>query len=272
MVSRILCEGDIASFPTWESVVSYAGYVEKMDPRIDDLIKVIGHDDLSDWHPCGLVDCCQPHMHGWVVMDTKQRVTNLGSRCGAKRFSNLSDLNLQFKKVNKAKQTRARLVAWKTKVDQVIQRSADLKSQAFGIRWLRSLLKELRERLPTEVVSSLRQRAGKSDTAVFETRQRSREEIADLVDRGERAGTARFEQVQVGALVGLEIFAKSNALEVMVGQNIDLPLRQIKEIAHDSSTNLIEAALKAADQAEGLLEKLPDLAAAGLAFVSQENL
>lgn len=272
IASPFLLEEDITAFPTWESVVSYPGYVASMDPQTDELIKIIGRYDLSGWHSCGLVDCCQPHMRGWVVMDTKSRVTNLGSRCGPKRFPNLSDLNVQFKKVNKAKQVRARLVAWNVKVDEVSLRLADLKSQAFGIQWLRALLKELRKDIPRDVMSALRRRADKNDTAVFETRQRSREEVADLVARGERAEAVRFEQIQIGALVGLEVFAKANALEVMVGQNIDLPLKQIKALAHHSAVSLIEATVKAADEAERLLEKLPDLAAAGLAFTSEANL
>lgn len=267
-----LREEEIEHFPTWDAVINRPGYVAKTISSTDHLVKVIGRYDFTERHPCGLSDCCQPHLHGWVVIDTKGRSTNLGSYCGPKHFPNLSDLRHEFTRVSKAKRARERLNEWKSKVSDVNKRLEELKSQRFGAHWLLDLMRAFQEGLPPSVVSELKQRARKNDPEIVQVRQRSSQEVAELVQRGERADQVRYEQRLIGVLTGLEIFRADNNLSNVVGQKIFRPLKAISELSIAAPVAEIEQATRSADEAERHLDALPSLFSAGLAFVSEANL
>lgn len=267
-----LREEDIEHFPTWEAVIGREGYVVDMDPQSHRLSKVIGKYDLPDQHPCGLANCHQPHLHGWVVLADGGKVTNLGSHCGPRHFPELEGLRREFNTVNRSKQAKERLREWKRRAPELLQQLEAIQSQPYGLSWLYKMIKSFCNEVSSLIASDLRMRANRGDPLVYVEERRSQEEIAEMVARGERAQNARFKQTMMGRLAGIEIFASANNLNRVVGHGIRKPLEDICDVSEDASVKSIQAAVKAADEAERALHRLHELPSAGLAFFKEENM
>ncbi len=195
---------------------------------------------------------------GWVVA-ADGGATNLGSRCGPKHFPELAELRAQFTEAERSKRTKERLAAWKARGPSVLADVTSLETQPFGLRWLQSILKNFRKAsVAQELIQELQHRADKGDSIVQDIRQRSKEEIDDLVDRGERRDSVRFETKQLGEIVGLEVFAKINNLTLIVGQQIRKPILEICQTSSDLSTRKIVILLREADDADRLIQSYLD--------------
>jgi hypothetical protein len=268
----MLREDEIKRFNDWHSVVNHPGYVANIDEKTAKLVKIIGPIDLPEKHPCGLAGCQQPHAKGWMVVDATNRSTNIGSTCGPKHFPDLGTLKLQFMDVDRSVRAKERLRIWHVRQPEVMKHITDIQEQPFGLAWLHRMTKVLTEKLPRQVLSDLRLRARRGERTVYEERRRSQAEFESLVARGERAETARYERTPIGEIAGLETLAPSNDINQLLGQKIKKPLMDVVTVTETSSVTRIEAAVKAADEAEALIPTLQDLSSACLAFCTAENL
>lgn len=265
-------DDEIVAFTDWHSVTTRPGYVAELDPKTSKLIKVIGSYEFNEDHACGLRNCHQPHLKGWVVMDSDLRETNLGSRCGPKHFPELGELRREFKQALRSREGKDRLGEWKDRAPAMLAQMDRLETQPFGAKWLLAILRAFQSALPSQVWSDIRQRANRGDARIFSQRRRTKEEIDDLVARGEKSQRVQFEEMFEADLVGLEIFAEKNDLATLIGLGIKRALSKLDSTSKDTSIVQIEATLKAVGEAERMMDRLPELFADGLAFCGQQNI
>src|SRR3546814_4713524 len=67
---------------SWDDIESRPGFAKDIDPRSVKLKAIIGSYTFSDYIPCGLSTCHQPHGNGFLVVTVDGRETNIGRICG----------------------------------------------------------------------------------------------------------------------------------------------------------------------------------------------
>src|SRR3546814_995823 len=72
---------------SWDDIESRPGFAKDIDPRSVKLKAIIGSYTFSDYIPCGLSTCHQPHGNGFLVVTVDGRETNIGRICGKRHFS-----------------------------------------------------------------------------------------------------------------------------------------------------------------------------------------
>src|SRR3546814_15780154 len=118
----------------YDDIESRPGFAKDIDPRSVKLKAIIGSDTFSDYIPCGLSTCHQPHGNGFLVVTVDGRETNIGSICGKRHFSvDFVQMSRVFLKDLRAQQNREFLWELKHKLPSV---TAEIDEQ-IGRAWCR---------------------------------------------------------------------------------------------------------------------------------------
>src|SRR3546814_1412159 len=92
---------------SWDDIESRPGFAKDIDPRSVKLKAIIGSYTFSDYIPCGLSTCHQPHGNGFLVVTVDGRETNIGRICGKRHFSvDFVQMSRVFLKDLRAQQNR----------------------------------------------------------------------------------------------------------------------------------------------------------------------
>src|SRR3546814_6138448 len=127
---------------SWDDIESRPGFAKDIDPRSVKLKAIIGSYTFSDYIPCGLSTCHQPHGNGFLVVTVDGRETNIGRICGKRHFSvDFVQMRRVFLKDLNAKQNRNFLWELKHRLPSVTAEIDALKSQPYGANWIHPLIR-----------------------------------------------------------------------------------------------------------------------------------
>ncbi|WP_253479355.1 hypothetical protein [Natronocella acetinitrilica] len=273
----------VKDFPVAKSVKSFDLPVE-VDPIYDanELLQRSGLDrsitaaDLLDGEfdlinvyrldmeiPCGLADCRTPHKSGLLGKLADGRLFHVGRVCGKTKLGH--DFAIAQRKLE-ATQNEIRLRRDITAfVDDVpVKRRGvqDLVQQERGASWVRKALQEWKRVTPDGVREVMRQKARSNDSKVERVRQRSQDEIRDLLDAGlvKTRSDGEYESELIGNFQGLNVLLAdphrdhkliTNNLESLENLNVaSLGLGQLRAwkrwiVETDEATNRLRHAIEA---------------------------
>lgn len=190
-------------------------YVDSVDPTAIGLKRVIQPYYLRSYLRCSLTTCRQEHLDGYLVELSDGRLSNIGHVCGSRpenfgeSFSagvaQLSAANIRAD-ASRRLQDRAGIVA---RFDEARRLAADV-----SVWWPRvAIFLE-----SFGLTDQLRKRFDQGDSAILEVRERSAQEIANLVDSGQyqTRAAARYEERRIGALQGLAAVRQNFSLQEML--------------------------------------------------------
>src|SRR3546814_934796 len=122
---------------SWDDIESRPGFAKDIDPRSVKLKAIIGSYTFSDYIPCGLSTCHQPHGNGFLVVTVDGRETNIGRLCGKRHFSvDFVQMSRVFLKDLRAQQNREFLWELKHRLPSVTAEIDALKNQPYGANWI----------------------------------------------------------------------------------------------------------------------------------------
>lgn len=156
----------------------------RFDPRIDSVtvkpVQIIGfYPGLSNPIQCGRSECQRWQRKGYLVVCSDGTETNIGAECGENILGvSWDDLRSSANSKWTQKQTLEAVRRGSARAGEYLKRLDDLVAQPLGARWLIETGKAFEEATPREVVSSLRVRAGRSETEVRVLRRRTDSELA----------------------------------------------------------------------------------------------
>ncbi|MDB5763975.1 MAG: hypothetical protein JWQ21_2970 [Herminiimonas sp.] len=167
---RIRTPNDIQNLP---------GYVSKIDPKLIPLSHIVIHYDIRPFDiQCGL--CGRAHMDGRIIAlaDVSKSITNIGHICGKKYFG---DMYVDALRRYNDAITRPQLLQ---KVSEGIRKVDSLQLQLQSIRLHGvSLLRQSVQfhALSPEIFDLLKRRAINNQADIYESVERTKEEIEDLL-------------------------------------------------------------------------------------------
>lgn len=165
---------------------------------------------LSDYHfpnliPCGLSDCRTPHRNGYLVETVDGLETNVGHVCGRRNFGEQFDIaRAAYRRLRDRADLLAQAQRVRSHAPEIERRIAEMNRQRFGIKWVLKVRGALQALLGGPLYQSLCDSQRRGDLRVTEARQRTEEEIDDIVTATrQRREDVRFETLAVGTLMSM---------------------------------------------------------------------
>jgi hypothetical protein len=179
------------------------GYKPRVKSEDDPFARILQSYYLRVPMQCAL--CGQWHKEGYIVELQHGGVTNIGHICGRRAWLTFSRMENEYLET----QLRPRLIA---KLHASIPRLSELADSTHQLRpaalQLGHRKKEFVRRFPS-LSDELRRRASNNQLAVTESRERHNDSIEALLalNPNQSRATLRYEEVPVGTLRGLPLFA-----------------------------------------------------------------
>ena len=220
-------EKGLVRIELWDDIESRAGFTPVLDPKAIKLREIIGRYSFPFEIPCGLSNCRTPHKHGFLVVATDGRETNLGRICGKREFgTDFQSLSKVFVEAERAQRNRDFLWEIKHRLPGITAELSSLKAGERGAGWMNSRISQLTGKsgsLPYPIVNAVRQVVRRGDGALMIQRAASKEEREALAAATEVTGLDRrnrvsdFVEVQAGQLDGFVALSASNGLREILG-------------------------------------------------------
>jgi hypothetical protein len=266
----------------WDDIESRPGFTPMADPKTIKLKEIIGRYIFPFDIPCGLSNCRTPHKHGFLVVATDGRETNIGRDCGKREFgTDFRSLSRVFVAAERAQRNREFLSELRNRLPAVAAEVTAFKAGEHGAGWVNTRINQLTGKsgsLPQPIVNAVRQVVRRGDGALMTQRTATKEEREALAAAAEVTGLDRrnrisdFVEVQVGQLEGFAALAPGNVLRdilaaiepflsALADADIDsLPDKQLRELS------------KAGADLEPNLERLRTAVAAGRRLMVRQNI
>jgi hypothetical protein len=180
------------------------GYTDKVDPSVEPLKDVFGTTLFPELVQCGLKNCRQWHLEGYVVELENGKVTNVGNICGRHFGTLFESRRIEYQE----RQLRPHLIEKLAAGRQVVARQTrHIDSQSQDLRELLARRVRFKRAFP-RLSGSIEKRAHEGNTNITEDVERSASEIDDLVAANSSLSrdSVRYRTVRVGTLTGLSFF------------------------------------------------------------------
>lgn len=214
------------------------GYTETVDPKAQQLTRVITHYHLRQEFPCGIKTCRQPHKDGFLVALENGQCTNVGHVCGKQYWDKFEEMTRRYADAEVRPRLMSALTDFRRRAPELAPELERLERPAELI-WQRRT--EFSKQLPRLAVE-LKRRSFSNDARVTDSVHRSEQEMEDLEAlMGEQyARRNPLKQVEVGVFTGLGVF-KSSVRETVLGRLLT-PFREIQglDIASMPTKGLLE--------------------------------
>lgn len=212
-------------------VSNLIGENTSIDPNKFPLKKIVKHYHVKPEIQCSLSMCHRWHNEGYIVELEDGRLTNVGHICG-KQFGDIFAIEeqkyqeqiLRPQLVQEIGASKKRLRELKQPVDALIQRAQLVSKRKSAFI---SLFKG--------VINELRRRAANGDSEVFESMERSNQELEDLLSANpfQSREALRIKNIPKGHIRGLRLFSE-NVFDT-VNSNLSIPLEDLINLVDHQS-------------------------------------
>lgn len=260
---------------SFEEMASRAGFLTPLDHAEHTLESVLSAYSFQRQVPCGLKGCRQLHYSGLLVRTASGAETNLGHVCGRSHFGD--DFQTAVA-VHQQLRDRADLIA-RAKGLQAEAPAIALKikefgySRAFGAKWATKVGAEIAWVIGQPLLDSLAVAQMRGDLEVKEYRQRTEEEIDDLVaaNPGMTRARARDATSVIGVLEPMPWAGFDFRGTLMTG--LLQPLLAFAECdVEQMTTAKLRTALKPLEDHKQVLQKAEEAATSVIRFLTEDNL
>ena len=180
-------------------ITNLKGYLSKVDPETTPLSHIV---DSYDIRP-GVIKCAlcgQEHMDGRIVALVGGGVTNIGNVCGARFGEKYQQALEQYRVSLTLPILRQKMIEGRSKIDSLQLQLLALENRIADLR-----TRTLRfEALFPDTYRTLRRRAVENQAEVYESVERSKEEIEDLIaaNRFQNRESLKIKQASRGKIAG----------------------------------------------------------------------
>jgi hypothetical protein len=258
---------------SYEELRARGAFREVLDQRAHELRRV-----LSDYHfaalvPCGLSDCRTLHRGGFLVETTDGLETNVGHVCGRNYFGEaFDDARAKYKRERDRQDLLTRARELLAQGETIKRRIAELNRGRYGIKWIEEVRRAFRELLGVDLLESLGTAHVRGGLAVTDSRERSKEEIDDIVELTRKSRElVRYVTTTVGALEPMPWIAFDFRGRLRDGLLIPLDHLSVLDFEKTPSPKL-RAEVKVFDGWENTLAEAEEAAASALRTLSAKNL
>jgi len=224
-------------------ITSREKYKELVDPATNAFKRIVNHYWIRIPIKCAIKSCRQPHNDGFLVELANGDETNIGHVCGRRYFGESFSVGVDnYRRDILIPELRQKLVGSKDQVRSMLQRVLEMcaEEEAGLGRQKRNF-----RRLFPQLTRMLNQRAARSQAVVSRQRQRTSQEIDDLVaiNPGTPRSRFAFEEIQVGQIQGLQTIGES--LHDLLHKQLREPIERFlnENVSSMSYDRLIEADL-----------------------------
>lgn len=175
---------------------------------------------------CGIADCRQLHLHGYIISTTDKLETNIGKDCGRKHFE--ADFTTEMKRHDQLYERRlkvGRIVALKATAPDFLKRILDLQEEY-------SFLKSLRYKLRGALSSTDNQRiehkvkTGDANLYRYEVRNKEEREVYfETNPAARKTGSVPPKEIKIGEIVGFRFLGATHKDEEIF--NFIEPLKRV---------------------------------------------
>lgn len=262
------------SFKSPADFRSRSRYKEEVDPTLTKPDKILGPYNFDEPTRCGLKDCHQSHLRGYVVRTTDGMETNIGWVCGRKHFG--VEFVLMRKHFDQAEKT----YRYSTRLHEIVADSARIHEQirslnesTHGGKWLLKGINHFVRVYPREVVAAVHQRAEQGELPVFQARRRTSAEFEDAKasSPGVKPDRLRYVSEPRGTVRGIAIFTLDSYRWPLY--ELSLELNELLELKIDSlKFNEMSHWYKWATELEQKINDAARLIEEGRKFFKEDNL
>jgi len=228
---------------TWEELFRIPNLSDSAIPRHQMANgKIVGDyemDPKSGLRPCGIAQCHTAHRHGYIVELDSEIRSYVGRDCGKSQFGvNWQQMHKTFR-LEKQRLSRDRAIrevrsSLLTEIDNWRSLENDETS------WAREMLKAFDE-MPDAIRKTIESRANSADTAIFELRKETPEEVRRRAFResydSRRLPPPKLITVPLGKLRGLAGLRPSTRVDRILDVKVPNLLREARALVlSDAST------------------------------------
>lgn len=236
----LLLDRELILFTDWAEMEARERFCAHVDPKVTKLVDFVGWYKLRTEHPCSLSDCHRPHKLGLLLItDTDQEVP-IGHMCGTKNFgTDYVRARRTFDLAIIQRAEKQAILKAQHQTSALLDRIESLLGGERGADWISQQFRAFEQAAPQWLLLRLRQRAKRTDSAVYEERRISGEALDirrvmegasddDDEDGEYQHRRVRFEQVLAGNLVGLDILLHSPRFYLL--DQLREPLLQLQRL------------------------------------------
>jgi hypothetical protein len=276
-------EKGLVRIESWDDVVTRPGYAKDIDPKTIKLQAIIGNYAFSDYIPCGLCSCHQPHGRGYLVTTQDGRETNIGKDCGKTHFAvDFVQMQRTFDRDLNAMRRREHLWTLKNRLPSVTSELAALKAGPRGATWMHSKIAQLLGKsggMPRSITNAVSE-AMRSNGALIMQRALTKEERATRPMTADIAGlehlrgkTDQFATEQVGQLEGYTALTAENSLRAILVDKLEPFLASLEQADIDSLVSKdLNALYRAGSDFDPLLARLRSAVVQGARLLRKANI
>jgi hypothetical protein len=198
------------------------GYVEKVNPALVGLRRVIWPYSFRSETHCALTNCGTPHKTGVIIELEDGTISNIGHICGAdadKYSTKFSDEMLKMS-ASRLREAMMPLLLDRGALQNIEQQART--AYHAGEKWLHRRL-AFAALFPDVAKDVNRRYVSGSSMAVVDVIERSPSEISELVAAGQfhNRAEARYKQVEMGAIRGSGVMSLSEAVIASLWRRAD---------------------------------------------------
>lgn len=223
-------------FNSYEEMAARPGFVNVVDPKQTQLQDAVGIYHLPhDAHiPCGLSDCRTKHGLGLLMVTSEGLETNIGNRCGVKKFG------IRYQVIKNQAIAGDRRVGRRDKINTALANRLafhatieHLLSQPRGARWLAKAKAQFEQLIPSDASFQIRKMAREGAAGVFIARLRTEREMAIQreLHSSQRGNVERYVHEQVGTLNGLDTW-KTDLRELLIDE-LQMKMNELERVDVD---------------------------------------
>lgn len=271
-------EPAIPAITCWDDIYNRAKYADDIDSTKTQLLDVIApYRGLQPARPCGLTNCHTPHNNGYLIVTADGRETNIGDDCGKKHFPEFAAQTRKINRILREQRLRNIVIEAQARIPEVQVEIADLRTGVYGAEWVTRCLANLKRvvaGVDGQLWLDLKRRANNGDATVEEVRQRSKDEIQELVAAGlGRPDELRFETKPVGRIGGLDLLSNRLDLHKNLVKGAEKSVAGIKAFdAKRTGGKTLQAASKQVGDLDAHLVLVREALAAARLFFTDANL
>jgi hypothetical protein len=221
---------EIVKVETWQDVLELPGYEKDINPDQIKLKEIIGYYEFDDEVSCGLSNCHQGHLYGYIVTTHDGRITNIGNVCGKRNFS--ADFNVlrnQFNKDNRIKSYKEKISTHKNLIPNYRKRISKLRID--GGDYCHNIISKFTNRnlhVPDEVVTTLHQMLKADDRRILKVRATTEDEKDFLEELGQKQ--TEFIEEEIGLVNGLKALSPENDIRKILIEDLTRGLSTLNEL------------------------------------------
>jgi hypothetical protein len=287
---------DLINSADFIEVTSYAemearpNFQKDIDPKLAKPIRILAAYVFKKEVPCGVPDCHEPHGKGYLVLYSNGAEGNMGHVCGEKTFGEeFKVLQRQFQRLSRLLAYRRTIESFQLRADSIQERIAELRNRPHGADWVHWSGEHFLERLPDQLRKQLRDRARRGETAVYDIREMTDEEVElertmlgrgddseddDDQGNGSKPNAHRERRITrnlVGHLLGLEVFTEPSIREVLI-EKLQTEVTALNSLRVGLlKENQLRNWSKWCDEVEQAFTRAEALVSAGRSFFQKEN-